>query len=291
MLDFREITIEDKALIESYTSMRDIRTSYYNFTNLFLWRNFTNCRICEKDGFLIIAARMRDYQYCYFPIGQGDLSQIIGKIMQHFGGSVDFFPLDLAMKEELLPILGRQTAVEDCRSQYDYIYPRESLATLAGKKLHAKRNHINKFKKLYEYEYRPLTPELFGECLRLSETWWNNQENHGPYTEKEVIEDTFRYFDRLGLRGGSIFVGGEMAAFSVGEKHHGDTALIHLEKADTSYDGAFAVINQEFIQNAFEDVELVDREEDMGIAGLRKAKLSYQPSELLEIFRLQPETK
>jgi hypothetical protein len=287
MLQFREITIQDKALVESYTKPKQIRLSYYNFTNLFTWRNHSNYRICEHNGFLIVAGRFRDYQFCFCPIGEGDFKQTLSDILEHFGGAIDFFPLTSWMKDEIEAALSCKFTTSESRSQFDYVYEREALATLKGKKLHAKRNYVNRFKKLYNYEYRPLDDSLFEECLRFSERWWENQQAGERASERGVIRDTLRYFNELGLRGGAILVDGQIVAYSVGEKMTEDTALIHLEKADTNYQGAYAIINQAFVENAFPDVTYIDREEDMGIEGLRKAKLSYYPCELIPVYRIE----
>lgn len=285
MLTFREITLEDKELIERYTK-RKIPLSYYNFTNLFIWRKVSNTQICEKNGFLIIIGRYKEYNYCYFPLGEGDLKKTLDEILTFFGGNIDFFPLGLDMKDKIEAALGIGFETQESRDQFDYVYERELLATLPGKKYHGKRNHVSKFQKTYTYRFIPIDDRLIGECMELTDKWWENQGGEGRFAEKEVIKEAFRHYHELNLRGGVICVEGNLVAFSVGEMMTHDTALIHLEKADIEYEGSFSVINQEFIKNAFEDAVYVDREEDMGIEGLRKSKLSYHPTQLVPVYRV-----
>jgi hypothetical protein len=174
-------------------------------------------------------------------------------------------------------------SVEPIRNQYDYIYRRTNLATLHGRHLNAKRNHIHRFlAKHPDFEYRPLTPECFEECRRLTEIW---QEEKGVSdtinAEKQVMETIFSNWDALGMIGGSIFVDGRMVAFTYGSAVTTDTFDVCVEKADRHVEGAFTIINQQFAEHLPEQYVYLNREEDMGIPGLRQAKLSYHPEILL----------
>jgi len=180
---------------------------------------------------------------------------------------------------------------EPVRNQYDYIYRRTDLATLHGRHLDAKRNHINRFRAEHpDFEYRPLIPEYFDECRRLTEIWQEgknenqNQNEKGNETidaEHRVMETIFSNWDALGMTGGSIFVDGRMVAFTYGAAVTTDTFDICVEKADRHVEGAFAIINQQFAEHLPEQYIYLNREEDMGIPGLRQAKLSYHPEILL----------
>ena len=175
------------------------------------------------------------------------------------------------------------TNIEPVRDQYDYIYRRTDLATLHGKHLDAKRNHIHRFRAEHpDFEYRPLTTESFDECRRLTEIW--QEEKGGSDTinaEKQVMETIFSNWDALGMIGGSIFVDGRMVAFTYGSAVTTDTFDVCVEKADRHVEGAFAIINQQFAEHLPEQYIYLNREEDMGIPGLRQAKLSYHPEILL----------
>ena len=166
---------------------------------------------------------------------------------------------------------------------FDYIYRRSDLALLQGGHLQAKRNHVNRFRAEYpDFEYRPLTPELFDECRRLTEIWKEEKDaNETISAERQVMETVFGNWDALGMIGGSIFVNGHMVAFSYGVAVTNDTFDICVEKADRNIEGAFAIINQQFAEHLPEQYIYVNREEDMGLPGLRKAKMSYHPEILL----------
>lgn len=169
------------------------------------------------------------------------------------------------------------------RNQYDYLYRRVDLASLHGGQLKAKRNHVNRFCAEHpDFEYRPLTPELFDECRRLTAIW---QEEKGTSetinAEHQVMETVFSHWDALDMMGGSIFVKDRMVAFTYGAAVTTDTLDVCVEKADRHVEGAFAIVNQQFANHLPEQYVFINREEDLGIPGLRKAKLSYHPEILL----------
>lgn len=173
------------------------------------------------------------------------------------------------------------------RDYADYLYLRTDLATLAGKKFQSKRNHVNKFKRTYNYEYTPITPDRIQECLDLEAEWCkaNNCDQHeGTGNERRALVYALHNFEELGLTGGILHVDGKIAAFTFGMPINQDTFGVHVEKADTSINGAYAMINYEFANHIPEQYVYLNREEDLGIEGLRKAKLSYQPAIIMEKY-------
>ncbi len=170
----------------------------------------------------------------------------------------------------------------------DYLYDAGELRQLSGKALHGKRNHLNKFCRTYpDYEYHPITAADRDEALRLVKSWCEEKNLdclNLCLSDYRAIRQLFDDFDRLDVRGGSIRVGGRMVAFALGSLLNGDTAVIHFEKADAAFDGLYAAINKMVLDNAFPDVRFVNREEDMGIRGLRKAKASYGPIRMIHKY-------
>lgn len=159
---------------------------------------------------------------------------------------------------------------------------------MAGGKLKAKRNHVNKFLSEHsDFEYRPLTPAMFDECRRLEALWREERGDTNPEygdtiaAEQRVVENVFAHWNELGMMGGSIWLDGRMVAFTYGAAVTDDTIDVCVEKADRNIDGLFSVINQQFCAHLPEHFVFVNREEDMGLEGLRKAKLSYHPEILL----------
>jgi hypothetical protein len=165
----------------------------------------------------------------------------------------------------------------------DYIYETKSLIELPGRDLHGKRNHINKFHNLFEnrYEYKPYDRSMFADCMDAYFRWFEEQGDAELDWERDSVERALRHVDELELKAAVISVDGKIEAFTVGERITRDTALIHIEKANYNVAGLFTVINQMFIENTFSDTIWVNREEDMGIEGLRRAKRSYKPARML----------
>jgi len=172
------------------------------------------------------------------------------------------------------------------RDDADYIYESEKLATLSGKKLHAKRNHINKFKAEHDnWTYEPITDENLEECFQMALKWRNEngcEDNPEKNAEMCVTLNSLRLYKELELTGGLLRLDGEVVAFTIGEAICEDTFVVHIEKAYAEVQGAYPMINQQFVEHTCMNYKYVNREEDTGAEGLRKAKLSYRPAFLEE---------
>ena len=173
------------------------------------------------------------------------------------------------------------------RNSFDYVYSREKLATLKGKKYHAKRNHISYFEKNNNWSFEPLTRENIADCVAMNEKWYElnvEKDRVGIEHEREVLRMNFDHFDEIGCVGGVLRVDGEVVAFTFGERLNDNTFVTHFEKAFSDIRGAYPMINRLFAQEMLSDYEFVNREDDVGSEGLRSAKLSYHPDILLEKF-------
>ena len=169
----------------------------------------------------------------------------------------------------------------------DYVYESEKLATLSGKKLHSKRNHVNKFKIVYadRWSYEPISEDNLEECVQTGLKWRNEngcEEDEEKNAELCVTLNSLRLFKELDLVGGALRVDGKIIAFTIGEPLSEDTFVVHIEKALGEIEGAYTMINQQFVQHACMDYKYVNREEDTGSEGLRKAKRSYRPAFMVE---------
>ena len=184
--------------------------------------------------------------------------------------------------ETLCP--GRYAFTED-RDNWEYIYKTSDLINLSGKKFRQKKNHLNQFRMQYSnYEYLPITPDLFDECRKTAAEWVETHHEEGIEDELVAINLLFDHWDELGLKGGAIKLFGRVEAFSIGELINEKIALIHIEKANPDIRGLYQAINNEFIRHTFGDTEFVNREEDMGLPGLRQAKESYNPDHFAEKY-------
>lgn len=279
-MTFHHLALSDREAMQAVTLPSGRRNCNYNFANLVGWKFLFNTEVCVLDSAVVLRYTF-DGQRAYMVCTSDALSQeLIEALLDDSNGDLTLIGLEDSQVEQLS---GFSISAESVRNQYDYIYRRTNLATLHGRHLDAKRNHIHRFRAKHpDFEYRPLTPELFDECRRLTAIW--QEEKGGSNTidaEKQVMETIFSSWDALGMIGGSIFVAGRMVAFTYGSAVTTDTFDVCVEKADRHVEGAFAIINQQFAEHLPEQYIYLNREEDMGIPGLRKAKLSYHPEILL----------
>lgn len=291
MISFKPITIDDKDIITSYTFNSNYRNCDFSFANMCSWRFLYDSEYAISDGFLLIRFWIEEKsRLAYmFPIGNGDLKKAICTLEKDSlenGHPLLLLGISPEAKELAEKVFTHEFVYIPERDYYDYIYLRDDLVNLRGKKYQSKRNHINNFKKTYNYTYVPLTPEIVPQCLELERQWYkaNNTEADGEEltNERRSMIYALQNYDKLGITGGALCVDGKIIAFTYGAPINKDTFGVHVEKADINYDGAYAAINQEFASRIPEQFIYINREEDLGIPGLRKAKLSYHPAILLE---------
>ena len=288
-MEFSELKIEDKELFDKY-----INNEYDNceavFGNLFIWRNISNTRFALCDGALcVIYTKSNGRLASCYPFGEFDVKSVIEKLKNYFASKGQGLIMESVVNapcEKIKNLYGDEVEILPDRSLFDYDYTSDSLINLSGKKLHSKRNHINKFLSLYEnFEYKKLERSMFDECLESVDKWL--LEKYQPTdidykNEITVIKECFANYEKLGFVGGALFVNGKIAAFTIGEKYYKISCVVHIEKADTSIEGAYTAINNFYIKNEWQNIEFVNREEDMGLEGIRKAKLSYKPHHMVE---------
>ncbi len=287
MIEFRYPRIEDKAWVSALMQSTARESCEYCFGNLFVWSPSYETKIACVDGFFV--ARSEDEgesAYC-FPMGNGSLLPVLQALIadaQERGGLLRFFGVtesDKLLLEQAMP--GKFQYTED-RDFFDYIYDREDLATLSGKKYHGKRNHIAAFERAGDWKYEPITPENLPECVEMDKAWKALNLDKNPQElerENKALQRTFRHYWELGMRGALLRQGGRVVAFTIGEPMGSHMFCTHFEKAFADVRGAYPMINREFAARTITEFPRVNREEDTGEEGLRKAKLSYHPVKLL----------
>jgi len=285
-IPFKPIAIEDKEVITSFTIPSNYQNCDYSFSNICSWRFLYDSQFAVVDGFLLMRFWIEDKTRVAYmmPVGNGDLRQIIEMLDEDStqqGHPLCMLGITPDAKNLLDKTVPEGFYYISERDFFDYVYLREDLATLRGKKLQPKRNHVNKFVNSYDYHYMPITPELVPECLELECKWFHANKT---VDDAEELNDerrsmifALRNAEALDLHGGAICVNHQIVAFTFGCPINHNTFGVHVEKADVSYEGAYAVINKEFTSHLPEQYVFVNREEDLGIPGLRKAKLSYNP--------------
>lgn len=290
MIPFRDIELKDKELITSYTLSSPRQNCDLSFSNLCSWRFLYDTKFAIQDGFLLLKFWAEGELVYMMPIGNGDLGKALDALKEDAcreGAPLCLLGICGGMCSELEAFMPGQFQFTADRDYADYIYMRSDLATLSGKRFQSKRNHVNKFKRTYNYEYAPITPDRIQECLDLEAEWCkanNCDQQEGTGNERRALIYALHNFDALGLTGGILHVDGKIVAFTFGMPINQDTFGVHVEKADTAVDGAYAMINYEFANHIPEQYTYINREEDLGIEGLRKAKLSYQPVTILEKY-------
>lgn len=189
---------------------------------------------------------------------------------------------------ERLGVTGERFSVEPDRDNWDYVYSVRDLVELAGDKYHRKRNHIAQFQAEHtQWEYRPLTPDLAPACEELQDLWCDEKHcdlSATLHAESRAVKEALHNLDRLSALGGCILVGGKVEAFTLGEPLNADTVTIHIEKANAAFHGLYQVINQQFLEHQGHDFAYVNRQQDLGVQGLRKAKESYHPHHMIEKY-------
>ncbi|MDR2683649.1 MAG: phosphatidylglycerol lysyltransferase domain-containing protein [Dysgonamonadaceae bacterium] len=291
MLQFTPVTITDRETVQAFFSKNGFRNCDFSFSNIFSWEHFYNTTFVATDNrFLYIRFQVAgDFPGYLFPLGDGDLKTALETLMQDAAERNAEFRI-YAVTREMFDLIeqampGRFRYKTD-RDWFEYIYSSDDLIHLVGKKYQPKRNHINKFKRTYQWEYVPVTREIIPDCLRLYERWC--AENGGCNSEQSLIEEriatqrVFEHYEQLGLTGGALRINGEILAYSYGQPLTADTFGVHAEKCLYEIDGGFAMMNQQFAEQNCAGYRYINREEDLGLDSLRQAKMSYHPVILLE---------
>ena len=289
MLQFTPVALSDKAQINDFFRKKDYPGDQYSFGNLYIWRNIFHAEICIEDGFLFVKSSQNGRCTFMCPVGSGDLKQAVEKLLEWCRANgcplrMEWVPAE--DKAVLEVLFGSRARVSTDRDHYDYIYSREKLCTLAGKKLHSKRNFINRFK-TQNWSYEPISRENLDECRMMQREWCKTNDcctNPDQRDECCAVHQAFQYFDELGFSGGCLRLEGRIVAFTIGEPLNSDTFIVHIEKAFADIPGAYPMINQQFVEHVMGGFAYVNREDDVGDEGLRKAKLSYYPERLLEDY-------
>lgn len=288
-LQFRRPILEDREQINRYLSMQKTRSCEFTFANIYLW----SCHYKVRFGIIedmLVFQHEEDLGSFSFPAGRKEgIKPAIDALMVYAQEIGEEFKLHLVTPEQfemLESFYPGLFEIEYNRDEADYVYETEKLASLSGKKYHGKKNHINKFKRLYpNWSYETLNDKNAEECFQMALTW---RRENGCEADAEknaemcVALNSLRLYKELELRGGLLKVDGKVVAYSVGEPVCDDTIVVHIEKALSDIQGAYTMINQQFVQHECMDFKYVNREDDVGEEGLRQAKLSYHPVFLVE---------
>lgn len=290
MREFREPQMSDKQRTIEILSQTQQTACEFCFGNIFIWSPIYGSEISMCSHFLI--CRSTDQKPSYsIPKGDGDFTSCIESLREEaseVGHNLELYAITESEKIMLEQLMPNKFRFIESRHNFDYVYSVEELATLSGKKFHSKRNHIAYFEKTYDWSYEEINKDNIQDCIEMNKKWARENKSRNPEgmgKEELAIERAFCNYEQLGFKGGLIRANGEVVAYTMGEKLNDSTFCTHIEKAFSEIRGAYPIINREFAKNSLTDYEFVNREEDMGIEGLRKAKLSYNPAYLVKKYR------
>ncbi|MCL2367675.1 MAG: phosphatidylglycerol lysyltransferase domain-containing protein [Oscillospiraceae bacterium] len=293
MLNFSPISLTDKPWIDRIIRLEDSRSCDWCFTSIFVWDAVFCQHVAAAGERLVVKIFYQGGVPFYaFPIGEGALVPVVEAMRQdivQYDTSFRIRGITVKNLQELEAAFpGQFIVTPDCFA-FDYVYEAEKLATLAGKKLSAKRNHINRFlEQNPDWLFEPITAENLPLCIAMAERWAATHEKTVNFaSELDALALAFAHFDALGLEGGLLRSDGEVIAFTMGEPLNSDTYIIHFEKAFSTIQGAYPMINREFaryIRERHPHIQYINREDDLGIESLKKAKRSYYPAFMVEKY-------
>lgn len=293
MVQFKTVTLGDKSWVDEIVMAEDSPSADYNFGNIYIWDKHYRQLVCRFGGRMLTKLRYDGKPTFVFPVGTGPLRPAV-EALREFAAFKDY-PFCLRgitekhrqMLEEEYP--GRFDYKEDTDCA-DYIYRAEKLASYAGKALHGKKNHCNRFEAENDWDFVPLTRELIPGCLDMLDLW--SEENAQRLDksiayEHDAIIRAFAAYEQLGLEGGVLRISGKIVGFTVGEFACRNTFNVHFEKAEGSINGAYPMVCRELtrmLMAKHPQLEFINREDDMGFESLRQSKLSYKPEYLLKKY-------
>lgn len=284
-LEFRELRAEDRQWAAPLLEQAGNDACEYSFATLFMWRNHYQNQIAHQDGVLYV----RSGEAFLPPVG-GDLREGIERLWARARNERIPFVLygaDAALAARMEEWFPHKFTVEASRPDFDYLYTSEDLAELPGKKYHSKRNHIAAFTREYPWTYEPLEESNIPDVIELSREWCRqkgNCEDRGLQSERCAIQEALGLRRELHIVGGLIRVNDRAVAFTFGSPINARTFDVQVEKALPDYGAAYTVINREFVARELRGYRYINRENDLGLEGLRRAKNSYHPAVLLEKY-------
>lgn len=286
---FKDLELKDRKTLSEYLEKTSSQICELNLANLFIWNDFDRSQITLiNKNLCILNNPLNEAPFFLMPLGDHKIPETIETCLNHCGKvsrlSEDFIPLLPAKKHHLTCL----------RSHFDYIYLTEKLAELKGRKFDGKRNHIKRFKKHFpDYKYRPLNSSCKKEALELFEKWFKIREQSRFFpklahnSQKTALENAFSLFEELNLSGGVILVDHKLAGFVIGSPTNHETLSLHFLYTNPKLAGINQILLWEACNKTFKSYKYINLEQDLGIPGLRTAKLSYHPEKLERKFEIE----
>jgi hypothetical protein len=280
--DFKDLELEDRESLLPYFERFPLEISESTFANHFIWRRFDHPRFTTIHGNLCLRFEPPD-QPSYFlqPLGEAEIPDTIRTCLQA-ASRLSRIPASFAERW-----CGGLRCAPD-RDDFDYVYRTEDLAELKGKRFDGKRNRIKKFEKSHAWSYVRVDASDLAACRALFEEWsaGKDPESGAAHAQQDAIQEALLHYRRLGLTGGAVETEGAVAALAIGERLNADTAVIHIEIVNPRYEGLAQLMNREYVRREWPGTAFINREQDLGVPGLRRAKTSYHPCRMVEKYHI-----
>lgn len=276
--EFTDLTLEARGELHPFIRSLEPEVSEFTFANLYLFRGVHNYRLSMlEDKNPVIAGNDEGETFFMLP-GWLPSEEALKELFEKFSF------MKCATEDTARKLASLGCEISEDRDNFDYLYSRSELSTLAGRRFHRKKNLVNFFLGSYGYEARPLTNEYMRDARTVLDAW---RESHEP-GDYEAAREALDMAGALGLCGAIYFVEGAPAAYTLGEELNRTTFVIHFEKGVSVYKGLMQFVNKSFASILPEKYEMINREQDLGDAGLRKAKMSYRPVRFIKKYRVAP---
>lgn len=292
IMEFKEITFEDINTLRDYTKLSGTRNCEFSMVNVFFWNNREKLRYAIIDDVLVY--KLIEDDTAYYSVVE------LPENLKEFWEKLEADAAECAAKivvnnlSEAMVLRMEREMVGQIRFWYereysDYIYEVDNLINLSGSKYHGKKNHLNKFMNTYEFSYEEITDDSIEECREMKNRWAVRKGGDiSEYKEElEIIDNVLDNYGKMNLTGGIIRIDGEVVAFTIGEAVSSDTFVTHFEKAYEDIPGLYQAINQQFAANSISGFKYVNREDDIGLKGIRQAKLSYRPVMMFDKYNAE----
>lgn len=281
-MKFKKIELCDKDKIEPFLRSTRELTCELSFANLLIWQPlYNNCYCIENDTLFL---KSYDDNIITYSLPIGNIKNGIEKIISHCGKLPTIWAQEGKRFEFFKENYGHLYDIYESRNEFDYIYNSSDLINLSGKKYHSKRNHISAFSRQYNWHYEVINDKNINNVKKCAEIWYKQNFDRMDEELKCEMNGVFLMLDNLeflDLSGGAIIVENEVVAFTLGSSLNNDIYNVHVEKCLLGFEAAYTVINREFASRNAKNYKYINREDDLGLEGLRKSKLSYKPEILL----------
>jgi hypothetical protein len=288
-LIFEPITLDKQKEYSNHFALCSQKASEYSFVNLLGWAEEYGLYWAWSDKLVWIKQTVPEELY-WAPVGLWDSIDWKKCFSEYFRSETIFDRIPESLLLLWKDSFKHLISVEESRGHWDYLYSVTELIELKGKRFHKKRNLLNQFRKKYDFEYVPFGKDMIHKAMKMQEDWcvWRDCESSDVLSaENRAISKILSKWEKIqGLTGGAIIVNQKMAGYTIAESFTDDTLVIHFEKGNPDYKGIYQAINQMFLEHSGNRFEFVNREQDLDVGGLRKAKLSYNPVDFVKKYRV-----